>query len=168
MSPRLQIVDEEGTELQETATQWDTSIHKKVLELAEKLKDDAVRHSQRHKKMTVANLNVAGKKIENNLCETGAEVYYFKRPTQAQAREAGKTHNNLAFYHGPATTVEKLRTRQCPMSTPIKHNEKIYKRDAEMLIPIPHLPEKHREFDPAKTVIKTIKPGKHSNDLELR
>ena len=37
-----------------------------------------------------------------------------------------------------------------------------------MLTPVPHLPEKCREFDPAETVIKTIKPGKHSNDLELR
>jgi hypothetical protein len=56
-SPRLQIVDEEGTELQETVTQWDTSIHKKVLELAERLvKDDALRHSQWHKKMTAENL----------------------------------------------------------------------------------------------------------------
>jgi hypothetical protein len=50
----------------------------KVLELAERLKDDAVRHSQWHKKMTAENLNMAGKKIENNLYEAGAEVYYFK------------------------------------------------------------------------------------------
>jgi hypothetical protein len=109
-------------------------------------KDDAVRHSQWHKKMTAENLNVAGKKIEDNPCEAGAEVYYFKPPTQAQAREAGKMHTHLAFYHGPATIVEKLRTRQGP----IKHNGKIYKRDVEMLIPVPHLPEKHREFYPTK------------------
>jgi hypothetical protein len=78
MSPRLQIVDEEGTELQEVLTQWDTSIHKKVLELAERLKEDAVKHSQWHKRMTAENLNMAGKKIEDHLYEIGAEVYYFK------------------------------------------------------------------------------------------
>ena len=77
-----------------------------------------MRHSQWNKKMTAENLNMAGKKIENNLYETGAEVYYFKPPTQAQVREAGKMHKHLAFYHGPATIVEKLRTRQCS----IKHN----------------------------------------------
>ena len=164
MSPRLQIVDEEGTELQETVTQCDTSIHKKVLELAERLKDDAVRHSQWHKKMTADNLNMAGKKIEDNLYETGAEVYYFKPPTQAQVREAGKMHKHLAFYHGPATIVEKLGTRQYS----IKHNGKPYKRDVEMLIPVPQLPETYREFDPAETVLKTIKPCKHSSNLELR
>ena len=164
MSPRLQIVDEEGTELQETVTQWDTSIHKKVLELAERLKDDAVRHSQWHKKMTADNLNMAGKKIEDNLYETGAEVYYFKPPTQAQVREAGKMHKHLAFYHGPATIVEKLGTRQYS----ITHNGKLYKRDVEMLIPVPQLPEKYREFDPAETVLKTIKPSKHTSNLELR
>ena len=70
-------------------------------------------------------------------------------------------HKHLAFYHGPATIVEKLRARQCS----IKHNGKIYKRDVEMLMPVPQLPEKHREFDPAETVIKTIKPSKHSSDL---
>ena len=164
MSPRLQIVDEQGTELQETLTQWDTSIHKKVLELAERLKDDAVRHSQWHKKMTAENLNMAGKKIEDNLYEPGAKVYYFKPPTQAQVMEAGKMHKHLAFYHGPATIVEKLRTRQYS----IEHNGKPYKRDVEMLIPVPHLPEKYREYDPVETVMKTIKPSKHSKNLELR
>jgi hypothetical protein len=83
---------------------------------------------------------------------------------QAQAREAGKMHKHLASYHGPATIVEKLRTRQYS----IKHNGKIYKRDVEILIPVPHLPEKYREFDPAETVIKTIKPSKHGINLELR
>ena len=85
-------------------------------------------------------------------------------PTQAQVREAGKMHKHLAFYHGPATIVKKLRTRQYS----IEHNGKIYKRDVEMLIPVPQLPEKYREFDPAETVIKTIKPSKHSSALELR
>jgi hypothetical protein len=75
MSPRLQIVDEEGTELQEVLTQWDTSMHKKVLELAERLKEEAVKHSQWHKRMTAENLNMAGKKIEDNLYEIGTEVY---------------------------------------------------------------------------------------------
>jgi hypothetical protein len=37
-----------------------------------------------------------------------------------------------------------------------------------MLTPVLHLPEKCREFDPAETVIKTIKPEKHRNDLDLR
>merc|ERR1712086_45702 len=73
-------------------------------------------------------------------------------------------HKHLAVYHGPVTIVEKLRTRQHS----IKHNEKIYKRDVEMLVPVPHLPEKYLECDPAETVIKTIKPSKHNNNLELR
>ena len=163
MSPRLQIVDEEGTELQEVLTQWDTSIHKKVLELAERLKDEAVKHSQWHKRMTAENLNMAGKKIDDNLYEIGNEVYYFKPPTQAQVREAGKMHKHLAFYHGPAKIIKRLRTRQYT----IEHDGKEYKRDVEMIIPVPQLPEKYREFDPTERSMALIKPRIHKNNLEI-
>ena len=44
--------------------------------------------------MTAENLNMAGKGIEDNLYEKGAEVYYFKPPTQAQVCEAGKMHTD--------------------------------------------------------------------------
>ena len=163
MSPRLQIVDEEGTELQEVLPQWDTSIHKKVLELAERLKDDAVRHSQWQKRMTAEKLNMAGKKIDDNLYDIGTEVYYFKPPTQAQVRDAGKMNKHLAFYHGPAKIIKKLRTRQYV----IEHNGSSYKRDVEMLIPVPQLPEKYREFDPTETKVALIKPTKHKNNLDI-
>jgi hypothetical protein len=163
MSPRLQIVDEEGTELQEVLTQWDTSMHKKVLELAERLKEEAVKHSQWHKRMTAENLNMAGKKIEDNLYEIGTEVYYFKPPTQAQVRNAGKMNKHLAFYHGPAKIVKRLRTRQYA----IEHNGKSYKRDVEMIIPVPQLPEKYRDFDPTEKLMALIKPTKHDNNLEI-
>jgi hypothetical protein len=113
--------------------------------------------------MTAERLNMAGEKIDDNLYDIGTEVYYFKPPTQAQVRDAGKMNKHLAFYHGPAKIIKKLRTRQCA----IEHNGKPYKRDVEMLIPVPQLPEKHREFDPTETKVALIKPTKHKNNLDI-
>ena len=75
-SARLQITDEEGTELQDPIPMWEGSLFKKVLLLAERLKDDAVKHSQWHKRMTAEKLNMTGKQINTDLVRVGQEVYY--------------------------------------------------------------------------------------------
>ena len=72
-------------------------------------------------------------------------------------------NKHLAFYHGPAKIVERSRTRQHA----IEHNGKSYKRDVEMVIPVPQLPEKHREFDPTEKAMALIKPTKHEKKLRL-
>jgi hypothetical protein len=36
-----------------------------------------------------------------------------------------------------------------------------------MVIPVPQLPEKHREFDPTEKAMALIKPTKHDNNLEI-
>ena len=55
---------------------WEGSLFKKVLLLAERLKDDAVKHSQWHKRMTAEKLNMTGKQINTDLVRVGQEVYY--------------------------------------------------------------------------------------------
>ena len=72
-------------------------------------------------------------------------------------------NKHLAFYHGPAKIVKRLRTRQYA----IEHNGKSYKRDVEMIIPVPQLPEKYRDFDPTEKLMALIKPTKHDNKLEI-
>ncbi len=64
-NPRLQIIAEEGTDIQEPDTTWENSIFPKVCRLAERLAYDAQHHSQWHKRMNAHNLNQSGAKIQD-------------------------------------------------------------------------------------------------------
>jgi hypothetical protein len=59
-SPRLQITAEGGTGLHEPDHKWESTIFNKVCKLAERLVEDAQRHSQWHKRMNAHNLNQSG------------------------------------------------------------------------------------------------------------
>ena len=56
-SPRQQKTAEEGTGLQEPDHKRESTIFNKVCKLAERLAEDAQRHSQLHKRMNAHNLN---------------------------------------------------------------------------------------------------------------
>jgi hypothetical protein len=83
-SPRLQITAEGGTGLQEPDHKWESTIFNKVCKLAERLAEDAQRHSQWHKRMNAHNLNQSGKLISDKPLEKGDNVYFYRPPSQQE------------------------------------------------------------------------------------
>ena len=70
---------------------------------------------------------------------------------------------HLGYYHGPATVTRQIRTRQFA----IQHGKKEFKWDIEMLVPVVHLPELFREFDPVRTNSEIPKPSLHDKSLPI-
>ena len=96
MRPRLQFTPEEGTDIQAYNNQWDSSLHKKILALTERFTDEAMRHSQWHKRMNVQNLNQVGKVIAADALLPDAQVYFYKPPTQAEVINRTRMAKHLA------------------------------------------------------------------------
>ena len=146
LSPRMQLnVELRGNE-EDCVTHWDTTVPLKVIELASRFAKDAVKHSEWHRKMTADKLNQSGKPIDEKLLHDGMEVCFYKPPSQHEVIKKGRKAKHLHHYHGPAIIKQKIRSRTYELS----YNGKTFKRDAGMIIPVRHLPDKDREFDPAE------------------
>jgi hypothetical protein len=70
-SPRLQITAEGGRGSKNLTINGNRPFSTKVCKLAERLAEDAQRHSQWHKRMTAHNLNQSGKVISDKPLESG-------------------------------------------------------------------------------------------------
>lgn len=132
-SPRLQIIAEGGRDLQEQDIQWEKSLFPKICKLAERLASEAQRQSQWHKRMNAHNLNQTGSKVESKELLEGAQVYFYKPPSQQEVLKKGRKAKHLAHYHGPAIIKGKVPGRERQFI--IEHNGKQFKRDANMIVP---------------------------------
>ena len=163
MSPRLQLIDEEGKDMDQSIVQWESSLWKGVLQLTERLTDEANKQSQWHKRMTASRLNQSGKKIEDHLLENGASVYFYRPPNREEVIRRGRKTKHIGHYVGPATIVEKIGERQYAMT----YKNKPFTRDVGMIIPESQLPEKFAEYDPAEEVETARKPTLHQKDSPM-
>ena len=147
---------------EDLVTHWDTTLPLKVIELASRFSKDAAKHSEWHRKLTADRLNQSGKLIDNTLLQDGMEVYFYKPPSQHEVIKKGRKAKHLQHYHGPAIIKRKVRMR----SYELIYNGKTLKRDAGMIIPVPHLPEKYRTVDPAEAPTPPTKL--HNKDIPYR
>jgi hypothetical protein len=162
LSPRMQLFTEPRGDDEDCVTQWDTTVHNNVIELATRFARDAVSQSEWHRKMTAESRNQSGKPIDNTLLKEGMEVYFYKPPSQAEVLKKGRKAKHLQHYHGPAVIVKKIRSR----SYEISYNGKTFKRDAGMLVPVTHVPDDCSQVDPAAVPIPKSSP--HRDDLPFR
>ena len=147
LSPRMQLNVELRGNTEDCVTHWDTTVPLRVIELASRFSKDAVKHSEWHRKLTADKLNQSGKPIDNDKLKDGMEVYFYKPPSQQEVIKKGRKAKHLQHYHGPAIIQRKIRTR----SYELLYNGKKFKRDAGMIIPVPHLSDSR--FDPVETPV---------------
>ncbi len=94
----MQITAEEGTGLREPDHKWESTVSsKEVCKLAERLVEDAQRHSQWHKRMNAHNLNQSSKVIPDKPLEKGDKVYFYRPPSQQEVlvQQRGREANHL-------------------------------------------------------------------------
>ena len=165
-SPRLQITAEEGTGLQEPDHKWESTIFNKVCKLAERLAEDAQRHSQWHKRMNAHNLNQSGKVISDKPLVKGDKVYFYRPPSQQEVLKRGRKAKHLMHYQGPAIITGSIEGRKRQYE--IEYNGKRYKRDISMLIPEQTmLTIDVTTFDVTDSRESKTKPKLHTNGAEL-
>ena len=149
--------------MEDVVTRWESSVPKKVLELAMRFSDEARKQSEWHRNMTSNRLNQANRAIGPDL-KPGAKVYFYKPPTQHEIEKRGRMAKHLDHYHGPATVVRKSGTRsdQLEYRDPTRtHAPKPFSRDISMIIPekaFLTLPTPTPDF----AVVASPPPSKHN------
>jgi hypothetical protein len=111
----------------------ESTIFNKVCKFAERLAEDAQRHSQWHKRMNVHNLNQSDKVISDKPLEKGDKVYFYRPPSQQEVIKRGRKAKNLMHYQGTASIIGSIEGRKRQYQ--IEYNGKRYWRDISMLIP---------------------------------
>ena len=163
LAPRLQLNLEGDSQVEDVVTRWESSVPKKVLELAMRFSDEARKKSEWHRKMPSNRLNQAGRSIGPDL-QPGARVYFYKPPTQSEIEKRGRMAKHLDHYLGPATVVRKSGTRsyQLEYRDPKRANApKPFSRDISMIIPekaFLTLPTPTPDF----AVVASPPPSKHN------
>ena len=142
---------------------WDASFQKKILDLAKRFAESAQAHSEWHRRMTVHNLNQAGKKHNTGkgpVFQIGDLVYFYKPPSQEQTIVHDRKAKHLQHYYGPASLTRLTGSSMWHML----YQGKPFQRAASMLIPQKHMPADF-EFDP-EAGVQVRQPAHHMmNDL---
>ena len=133
--------DGRGTDpdiLEDVSTEFDKSVTKNILELAQIMSEEARSTSEWHKRMTNEKLNQSGRKINMKDFHIGAKVYFYKPPTIQQVEKKGRKAKHIDHYAGPGTIVRIIGGRSVVIS---KNNPKTgrpveYQRDVGMVLPL--------------------------------
>ena len=73
----------------------------------------------------------------------GAQVYFYKPPTQAEVINRTRMAKHLAHYHGPAKIIGPVANKKRQYE--LEYSGKTYKRDISMLVPQAQMPAKYED-----------------------
>ena len=142
--------------LEDVDSNFDKSVSKDVLEMAEIMATEARSVSEWHKRMTREKLNQSGQKIDLEALTLGLEVYFYKPPTVQQVERRNRKAKHIDHYVGPAVIKRIIGKRSFVMEmADEKGKVRQYQRDAGMIIPL----RKPQLSDPDPTARKSVNKG---------
>ena len=152
MSPRLQFRTEEGRDNEDILDKWEATTSRLVLETATRLLVVAQRNSEWHRRMTSERLNQANRPVSKQEIPEGSQVYFYKPPSQLEAKTNGRMVKHLHYYRGPATI--KGRSKDRARNYEIEYKDKkgkvsLFYRDEGMIVPAREMPKPEDITDPS-------------------
>jgi len=115
--------------------------------------------------MTSERLNQANRPVSKQEILEGSQVYFYKPPSQNEAKTNGRMVKHLHYYRGPATIKgrSKDRTRSYEIEyKDSKNNVKLFYRDEGMIVPAHEMPKPENITDPSD--LPTPNPAMHDPD----
>ena len=94
--------------VQDVSKRFNKSLEKSILELASRTAKAAHQEAEWHRRLTSKRLNQTGKVTKDEHMAIGAQVWFYKPPSQNQAIATGRKVKHLAHYHGPARSEEAI------------------------------------------------------------
>ena len=158
---RIQFNTEEGTttdDLVDVSKRFDDSDVKKIVELSSRFLTYANGNSEWHRRMTSNKLCQTGKRRKDSSFSVGMKVWYYRPPTQEEAKKKNRKVKHLAHYHGPAVITRRVNKHICEF----KHKGKTFQREQGMLIPYESLDLSH---DPEEDIRLLSPPCVHKTGM---
>ena len=139
--------------IEDGSAHFDSSVFKQTLELAEEMVRVVKRESEWHRRMTHKHLSIAGKPVNIDDFKVGDDVYFYKPPTQDEAKNRTRKAKHLDHYVGPAKVINKIGTRSLEMQMTVNGVTREFQRDHSMVLhkkPTPQDPDPSIEPAPVR------------------